>query len=68
MFGHHCAHLQECKTVQYCIWFSALEVLAGVLGRREAGRVHCVEAVCRLHCLHSAHDPRAGVPKLQLAL
>jgi len=31
--------------VHYCIWFSALNVLAGALGRREAGRVHCVEAV-----------------------
>ena len=47
-FGHHCAHLQECKAVHYCTWFSALKVLAGVLGRREAGRVHCVEAVFRL--------------------
>ena len=27
--------------------FSAFKVLAGVLGRREAGRVHCVEAVFR---------------------
>ena len=36
---HHCAHLQECKAVHYCIWFSALKVLARVLGRREAGRV-----------------------------
>ena len=35
-FGHHCAHLQECKAIHYCIWFSALKVLAGVLGRREA--------------------------------
>ena len=25
------------------IWFSALKMLAGVLGRREAGCVHCVE-------------------------
>ena len=33
--------------MHYCIWFSALKVLAGVLGRREAGRVHCVEAVFR---------------------
>jgi len=48
-FGHHCAHLQECKAVHYCIWFSTLiKVLAGVLGRREAGRVHCVKAVFRL--------------------
>jgi len=22
-FQHHCAHLQECKAVHYCIWFSA---------------------------------------------
>ena len=32
----------------YCVWFSALKVLAGVLGRREACRVHCVEALFRL--------------------
>jgi len=44
-FVDHCAHLQECKSVNYCIWFSAFKVLAGVLGHREAGRVHCVEAV-----------------------
>jgi len=44
-FGHHCAHLQECKAVHYCIWFLARKVLAGFLGHREAGRVHCVEAV-----------------------
>ena len=31
----------------YCIWFSALDVLAGVLGSREVGRVHCVEDVIR---------------------
>ena len=24
-FAHHCGHLQECKAVHYCIWFSALE-------------------------------------------
>ena len=47
-FGHHCAHLQECKAEHYCIWFSALKVLAGVLRSREADRVHCVEAVFRL--------------------
>jgi len=41
-------HLQECKAVHYCIWFSALKVMVGVLGRRAAGRVHCVEAVFRL--------------------
>ena len=23
-FGHHFSHLQECKAVHYCIWFSAL--------------------------------------------
>jgi len=27
----------------YCVWFSALNVLAGVLGSREAGGVLCVE-------------------------
>ena len=26
-FQQHCAHLQECKVVHYCIWFSALKVL-----------------------------------------
>jgi len=38
--GHNGAQLQECKAVHYCIWFSALKVLAGALERREAGRVH----------------------------
>jgi len=42
---HHYAHLQEREAVFYCICFSALNVLAGLLGSREAGRVHCVEAV-----------------------
>ena len=32
-FGHHCVHLQECKAVHYCVRFSALKVMAGVLGR-----------------------------------
>ena len=33
--------------------FQHLKVLAGALGRREAGRVHCVEAVYRLcSCVH----------------
>ena len=48
MFRHHCAHLQQCEALHYCIWFSPLKVLAGILGRREAGRVLCVEAVLRL--------------------
>jgi len=46
---HHCAHLQECKTVHYCIWFSALNVLTGVLGRWEAGHVH-------MTCLPASQD------------
>ena len=32
--------------------FSVLNVLAGVLGSRDAGRVHCVEAVIRLQPAH----------------
>jgi len=45
---HHRAHLQERKVAYYYIWFSALSVPAGVLGRREAGRAHSVEAVIQL--------------------
>ena len=29
----------------YCIWFSALDMLAGVFGSRKAGRVHTVSRV-----------------------
>jgi len=42
------AHLQERWTACYYIQFSALDVLAGVLGSREAARVHHVEDVIRL--------------------
>ena len=38
------------------MWFSALNVLVGVLERREAGRVRRVEAViglCRVHCVEA---------------
>jgi len=38
------------STSLYTIWFSALKVLAGVFGRRKAGRVHCVEAVHSAQC------------------
>ena len=31
----------------FCIWFSSLDVLSGVLGSQEAGPVHCVEDVKR---------------------
>jgi len=31
--------------VYYYIWFSATDVLTGVLGSWEAGRVHCVQGV-----------------------
>ena len=70
-FGHHCAHLQESNAVHYCVWFTALEVLDGVLGRREEGRVHCVEAgfwTVEKQPLHSTHDLPPGVPRLQPAL
>jgi len=40
MFRTYYAHLQARKTVFYCIRFSALDVLAGVLGSWEAVRVH----------------------------
>ena len=32
----------------YCIWFSALDMLASLLGSPGAGRAHCVEDVIRL--------------------
>jgi len=47
-FGHHYAHLQERKVVYNCTWFSALNVLVGVLGSPETGRLHSVEAVILL--------------------
>jgi len=50
MFRHHYAHLQERKAVYNCVRFSALNVLVGVLGSREAGRVHSVVAVIRIVC------------------
>ena len=31
----------------HCIWFSALDVLAGVLGSREADRVHCAQCLVK---------------------
>jgi len=45
-------------------------MLAGVLGRQEAGRVHSVEAVFRVEKqpLHSAHEMPPGVPRLLPAL
>jgi len=27
-FRHHCAHLQDCKAVHYCIWFSVLQKIS----------------------------------------
>ena len=39
-FGHHYAHLQERTAVYNSIWFSALNVLAGVL-RSRGGQVVC---------------------------
>ena len=51
------------RSARPCVWFSALEVLAGVFGSRETGREHCVHtdrpthlrvatptALSRLHC------------------
>ena len=44
-FGHHYAHLQEPpEHILLHMVFQHLILLAGVLGSRDAGRVHCVEA------------------------
>jgi hypothetical protein len=37
--------------------FQHLNVLAGVLGRREAGRVHCVEAVFQIYTVYTTCLP-----------
>jgi len=57
-FGHHCAHHQEKKTVYYCIWCSALVVLAVVVCSWAVSCVHCVKvtvgrklcALCEGYC------------------
>ena len=39
------------------VWFSALNVLAGVLGSKEAGLLHSIEAVIGLMtCLPASQD------------
>ena len=53
-FGHHYAHLQENKVVYYCIWCSALVVLAVVVCCWDASCVHCVEQ----QLSHGAHSLR----------
>jgi len=42
-FGHHYAHHQENKTVYFCIWCSALVVLAVVVYSWVVSCVHCVK-------------------------
>jgi len=62
-FGHHYAHHRENKTMYYCIWFSALVVLAVVMWSWDASCVHCVKVTVRfksnsnLHTVHTAYDP-----------
>jgi len=46
-FGHHYAHHQENKTVHYCIWCSALVVLAVVVWSWVISCVHCVKVTVR---------------------
>ena len=38
----------------YCIWFSAVDVLAGVLGSQEAGSVHNVQPI-DVYITHTGH-------------
>ena len=38
----------------YCIWFSALDVVAGVVGSREAGRVHSAHGLLPCFPRHQA--------------
>jgi len=40
MFQASLCPSSEAQDLRYCIWYSALDVLAGVLVSREAGRVH----------------------------
>jgi len=51
--GINYAHHQENKTVYYCIWCSALVVLAVVVWSWVVSCVHCVKVTS-----HSAHSLR----------
>jgi len=51
-FGHHYAHRQENKTVYYCIWCSALVVLAVVVW---SWVVNCVDCV-KVHTVHTVQN------------
>jgi len=62
-FEHHDAHLQERKALYYYVWFSALNVLSGVLGSREPSREHSAEAVIRVTPCKQCTGPASGLPK-----
>ena len=51
-FGHHCDHHQESKNVYYCIWCSALVMLAVVVCSWVVNCVYCVHS--NLNTVHTA--------------